>query len=93
MDLDRTPLVYSTEQSRRAAERLLPGGVVLENRVEAAILAGTLTAGQTGGVIFIDVRDERFVATCKRVPARIQAGRTAWLVTEFRRFIHKPRGR
>jgi len=89
----RTPLVYATENARRSAERLLPG-VVLENRVEQAIRSGSVTAGQRGGVVFIGEGNEKWVATCKRVPAKIQRGRTAWLVVEFRRFIHKTeRGR
>ena len=84
-----SPLVYMTENPRLSGQRLLPG-VVLENRVEAAISAGQVVAGQSGGVVFLDERDERWVATCKFIPARIQQSRRAWLVTEFRRFIHKP---
>ena len=81
MSEGRTPLVYSTPRARRQAERLIPGRVV-ENLVQSAIAAGRVSAGQTGGLIFDASR--RWVAVCERVPARIQANRRAWLITEVR---------
>jgi hypothetical protein len=47
----RRPLVYATTAALRQDEALLPGRV-LENEIEAAILAGRVAAGSHGGYVF-----------------------------------------
>jgi hypothetical protein len=72
------PLVYATREAVIAGAGLVPG--CLENAVQAEILAGNLTANREAGYVFDS--DRRYVARVKRVPARVQAKRRAWLVTE-----------
>jgi hypothetical protein len=79
--MDRLPLVYATRAALTDAERLLPGRV-LENVVSTEIRAGNVTAGRGGGIVFDS--GKRWVAVAKRIPARIQSGRKAWLVHEVR---------
>jgi hypothetical protein len=71
------PLVYATREAVIAGERLVPG--CLENAVQAQILAGHVAANREAGVVFSS--DKTWVARIRRVPARVQAKRRAWLVT------------
>lgn len=81
--MGRRPLAYATATALRQAESLLPGRV-LENAIEAEIAAGNCTSGTTGGIIFDS--SKKWVAVARFIPARIQAGRRAWLVHEVRRY-------
>jgi hypothetical protein len=84
------PIVYSTRQAREESRRLMPGHV-LENVVERAILAGRVSAGSHGGLVFDDGKE--WVAEVKRQPSRLNERRRAWLVTAVRRYRLQPHER
>lgn len=78
--MSKRPLVYCSSLSRRA-KRLLPEGAVLENVVRDAIVAGRVSAGANGGVIFLD--NLGLVAHAERRPGRLRARGRQWLVVNL----------
>jgi hypothetical protein len=84
----RAKPVYSTAGARDAAERLGLTGV-LEERVREAILAGRKHRYLPGFPREEDVAyvllDDELVGVLRRVPARLDPARSAWLVVAVRR--------
>src|SRR5262249_33809989 len=75
------PLVYCTPAVLERGRRLLPG-VILENEVANAILAGRVSTGRDGGLVQVT---ENVIARVRRTPCRVRPKPRAWTVIAIER--------
>jgi len=82
------PLVYTNARAREDAKRLLPGDVVVENRVAQAIAGGHVFYGKTIRVVL----EGGVLAVCRRVPGRLRGRPRAWEVVELKQDPRRSNG-
>jgi len=82
------PLVYANARARADAKRLLTDGVVLEERVAAAIRAGSVFYGRTTRVVL----GGGVLAVVRRVPGRLRGRPRAWEVLELKQDPRRSNG-
>jgi len=78
--MSASPLVYLSKGAQANARRLLPGEVVVENRVADAIASGHVFYGKTIRALLGD----GVVAVVRRVPGRLRGRPRAWEVVELK---------